>query len=194
MLLVITPALTAWSYPTGSGESIRVTQPYMNYFPMMNGYHIGVDLGSVWFDPLADNIRAVSDGEVVFAQDGYNQGWGTTVIVRHTLGPGNYLFSSYSHMVDGSLQVQKGDTLIEGDVIGTMGTTGNVTGKHLHFMIFARAYHDDPWDDISLGDLGYGYTPREKGKSFVWLNTRFYDPLDVLASLQTRAEQAPPRE
>ncbi len=193
IMLFITPAVGAWSYPTGSGQSIRVTQPYMNYFPTMNGYHIGVDLGTVWFDPIADNIRAVSSGEVLFAQDGYNQGWGTTVILRHTLGPGNYLFSSYSHMVHGSLNVKKGDIIAEGDSIGLMGDTGNTTGKHLHFMIFARAYHDDPWDDITLGDLGYGYTPSEKGKSFVWLNTRFYDPLDILESLKTREEEAPQR-
>lgn len=97
-------------------------------------------------------------------------------------------------MVDGSLQVAEGDQVTEGDTLGLMGATGNVTGKHLHFMLFSRAIGDPAWPEFSLTDLGYGYTKKPYGKVFVWEETRFYDPLDLLYTLQERNQPAPPRE
>lgn len=38
-------------------------------------------------------------------------------------------------MRDNSLCVQKGQNIVEGQVLGVQGTTGNSTGDHLHFEI-----------------------------------------------------------
>lgn len=38
-------------------------------------------------------------------------------------------------MRDNSICVQKGQNIVEGQVLGVQGTTGNSTGDHLHFEI-----------------------------------------------------------
>ena len=38
-------------------------------------------------------------------------------------------------MIQGSIQVAVGDEVEQGRVLGTMGSTGNSTGNHLHFEV-----------------------------------------------------------
>ena len=50
----------------------------------------------------------------------------------------------YYHMAAGSLKVQNGQTVEQGQVLGRMGATGNVTGAHLHFGIKVDGKWIDP--------------------------------------------------
>ncbi len=100
-------------------------------------YHLGYDLASVRRAPVA----AANNGKVVFA--GYNGIYGNTVIIDHGLG----LFSLYSHM--SSIEVQEGDLVEKGQLIGRTGDTGLAGGDHLHFAMILSGTYVTPiewWD------------------------------------------------
>lgn len=86
-------------------------------------HHSGVDLAA----PDGAPIRAIQSGRVVFADP--HGGYGNLIVVEHTNG----LTSHYGHCA--SIGVQLGEQVRSGQIIGTVGKTGRVTGPHLHFEI-----------------------------------------------------------
>ncbi len=86
----------------------------------------GVDIANV----CGTAVFASAEGLVVEAQGGWNGGYGKYVMIEHPNGTK----SRYAHLEE--INIEVGDYLGQGDVIGTMGNTGNVhgpTGCHLHF-------------------------------------------------------------
>lgn len=84
-------------------------------------FHYGTDFSVNSGEPIA----AFADGTVIAAQE--FDGYGLTLIIDH----GNGLTSLCAHC--SRLEVGFGDTVKKGDVIALVGSTGNVTGPHLHF-------------------------------------------------------------
>lgn len=58
--------------------------------------------------------------------------YGEVVFIRHDLN-GEAWETVYAHMRSGSRNVKVGDRVNQGQTIGTMGSTGQSTGQHLHF-------------------------------------------------------------
>jgi murein DD-endopeptidase MepM/ murein hydrolase activator NlpD len=83
--------------------------------------HFGVDLDGSTGDP----IEAANDGTVVMVRECYASG--NTVIVNHGAG----LYTLYFHM--SHFDVQPGDKVKQGQLLGRVGKTGRVTGPHLHW-------------------------------------------------------------
>jgi len=86
-------------------------------------YHTGIDLGAA----TGTAIRSVADGtvtRVAYDADGY----GNWVEVKHSDGS----VSRYAHMSSFS-NIQVGQQIGAGTVVGAVGSTGNSTGPHLHF-------------------------------------------------------------
>lgn len=95
------------------------------------GYHTGIDFISVTNNR---NIHSVLEGEVIEANSALGNGfdptgWGNYVIVRVR----NKWDLIYAHLSD--VKVRKGQLVSEGDILGTMGATGNTYGMHLHFEV-----------------------------------------------------------
>ena len=63
---------------------------------------------------------------------------GNTVILDHGQG----LYSYFAHLDD--FTVKKGDLVERGDLIGHVGSTGRVTGPHLHWSVRLRNARVDP--------------------------------------------------
>ncbi len=84
-------------------------------------HHNGVDLAA----PKNSHVRAVAPGRVVFADR--LAGYGKLVSVQHL---GGYT-SFYGHLND--IQVELGQPVRAGELIGLVGSTGTATGYHLHF-------------------------------------------------------------
>ena len=90
--------------------------------------HTGVDLSDM---QEGDTVRAVANGLVVFS--GYNSTYGVMVRIQHLLPDGSYVYSQYEHMMYGSLLIAQHEIVTIGQTIGRVGSTGFVTGAHLHF-------------------------------------------------------------
>ena len=93
-----------------------------------SGYHTGVDF------PVGKGtaVYAVGNGQVF--DTGYNSAYGNFVEIYH----GNNVYSFYAHA--SSVNVTKGQTVSKGQQIMLSGSTGNVSGPHLHFEIRSPGY------------------------------------------------------
>lgn len=105
--------------------------------------HMGVDLASLAASPVPAGNR----GRVVFAE---NLGiYGLTVVLDHGFG----LFSMYSHL--SQIDVQAGEMVERGALLGRTGTTGLAGGDHLHYGMMVGATFINPiewWDDHWIKD------------------------------------------
>ena len=93
-----------------------------------NGTDIAADAGTV--------ILAAADGIVLEA--GFDASEGNYVLIQH-----RGCETLYSHCK--SIAVQAGDTVFQGDSIGTVGKTGYATGDHLHFELRMNGQTADPY-------------------------------------------------
>lgn len=92
-------------------------------------FHTGIDL----VGNTDSKVLSVKNGEITWA--GWKNSYGNCVEIKHTGEDGKIFYTFYAHMRDNSICVLKGQTVVEGQVIGVQGTTGNSTGDHLHFEI-----------------------------------------------------------
>ena len=98
--------------------------------------HPGVDLDGETGDP----ITAAGPGVVTVAGPppaGYG-GYGLIVIIDHGQG----VSTLYAHL--SSVAVTAGQTVAPGDLVGAVGTTGIVTGSHIHFEVRVNGLPVDP--------------------------------------------------
>jgi murein DD-endopeptidase MepM/ murein hydrolase activator NlpD len=94
--------------------------------------HRGVD----YVAAIGTPIKSAGSGKVIEA--GYNQYNGNYVFIRHN---GTYT-TKYLHL--NKRKVKKGDSVKQGQIIGTLGKTGRVTGAHLHYEFIVNGVHRNP--------------------------------------------------
>ncbi|GLB48150.1 peptidase M23 [Neptunitalea sp. Y10] len=95
--------------------------------------HYAVDIVATANAP----VKAVADGRVIFAEWTVETGY--VMLIEHLNG----LISVYKH--NKSLTKTQGDFVKTGEVIGTVGNTGELTtGPHLHFELWNNGYAIDP--------------------------------------------------
>lgn len=75
------------------------------------------------------------DGSFGDGLDGWNGGYGRFVLIEHPFGDGAR--TRYAHMA--TVAVNIGEYVEQGEVIGTMGQTGDASGCHLHFEVYGAA-------------------------------------------------------
>lgn len=94
--------------------------------------HRGVDYAADRGTP----VMAAGDGKVIKASyDKYN---GHHVFIQH----GEKYVTKYLHFT--KRKVKKGQTVKQGQLIGTVGSTGMVTGSHLHYEFLVDGVHRNP--------------------------------------------------
>ena len=131
------------NYGTGYGDYIEtgltftlpvnkgfvITSPFgvwRNYYR-----HTGTDFSGTGF---GSPIYAIANGVVTQSVEWCgnnsckNGTLGSFVVISH----GNNYYTTYAHMIKGSLMVNVGDQVIMGQQIGKMGSTGRSSGAHLH--------------------------------------------------------------
>lgn len=90
------------------------------------GWHTGVDIVPHGDTPNLPFLYSCVIGEVVAYSSSGALGYHVTIKDLE----GN--FWRYCHMTAGSVRVEVGDRVTLNTIIGQMGSTGNVTGRHLH--------------------------------------------------------------
>lgn len=100
----------------------------------LDSFHTGLDFGGGTGLP----ITAPAPGIVVFAKDLTVRGQAT--IIDHGWG----VYSGFWHQSE--INVQVGQRVEQGDVIGLVGGTGRVTGAHLHWEVWVNGVQVDPLD------------------------------------------------
>ncbi len=107
-------------------------------FPSYAG-HSGVDIN---INVTGKKVVAAKSGTVVKSTalknpDGSYKSYGEYIMIAH----GDGTITVYAHMLAGSRTVSQNQTVSQGQVIGTVGSTGNSTGPHLHFEVRVKSYN-----------------------------------------------------
>lgn len=130
--------------------------------------HKGTDYAA----PTGTPVYASGDGKILFRN--IKGGYGKTVIIKH----GSNVRTLYAHLSRyGKFRV--GQKVMQGDIIGYVGSTGLSTGPHLHYEFIFNGVHRNPrtiFDKLPKAES----LPQNEMKSF----RRLADPL--LASLQAQ--------
>lgn len=141
------PGARKGSYYQANGESLQrayLTSPVaytrvssgfkMRFHPILNTWraHNGTDLAA----PHGTPVRTVGDGVVEFA--GVQNGFGNVVFIKHRNGHETV----YAHL--SRIDVKKGASVTQGELIGAVGATGWATGPHLHFEFRVNGQQKDP--------------------------------------------------
>jgi murein DD-endopeptidase MepM/ murein hydrolase activator NlpD len=115
-------------------------------------FHSGIDFSAVSGTP----VLATANGVVVDVDHSTKKvGYGNRIVIEHD----NEYRTVYAHLQD--INVSKGDTIIVGQEIGTVGTTGLSTGPHLHYEILHNRQAIDPLNlyqiDLEKEDIAKQY-------------------------------------
>eukprot|EP01037_Dinobryon_pediforme_P007649 gene7649-7711_t len=112
-----------------SGFGMR-RHPIFGYMKM----HTGVD----WAAPTGTPIFAAGNGVIIKAA--WTSGYGRRVEIQHT---GGYV-TTYNHMSGFGRSITEGAHVKQGQIVGYVGATGNVTGAHLHYEVIINGRFVDP--------------------------------------------------
>jgi murein DD-endopeptidase MepM/ murein hydrolase activator NlpD len=132
-------ARNTWARPIAGGY--RLTAEFGQCSGLWSSCHTGLDFATA----SGTAISSIAAGTVT--ETGYDGAYGNKTVVA--LEDGTEVW--YCHQT--SIDVAVGDTVAPGQVIGTVGSTGNTTGPHLHLEVHPRA--GDPADPAAvLADHG----------------------------------------
>jgi murein DD-endopeptidase MepM/ murein hydrolase activator NlpD len=123
---------TGWARPVGG----YITSQYgwrTNPVSGARQFHTGVDLAGTG---CGATIRAAHAGVVTYA--GWFGSWGYYVAIDNQDGTG----TGYAHIEAGGIGVQVGQKVSPGQPIARVGTTGQSTGCHLHYIVRVNGNRD----------------------------------------------------
>lgn len=100
--------------------------------PRGGGSHTGIDIEGYTGEPVV----AAESGTVIMAQ--WYAGYGKCVDISH----GEGVVTRYSHL--SRIEVEVGQNVDRGELVGNVGTTGYATGPHLHFEVIINGQARNP--------------------------------------------------
>lgn len=122
-----------FAWPTPGVYYITALFRDKEYYEWSGSVHKGTDIAKSG----GCNIVAAQSGKVIVASSNgsYNGGYGNYIVIEHGTSSkdGNRYTTLYAHLA--SVNVKVGQTVVKGQKIGYMGSTGWSTGTHLHFEI-----------------------------------------------------------
>jgi murein DD-endopeptidase MepM/ murein hydrolase activator NlpD len=119
-------------------DFVRVSSPFSTHrhHPILNRIraHKGVDYAARTGTP----VKAAGDGVVTF--HGTQGGYGHMIVISH----GEHYETAYAHLSNFKNNLQDGEHVKQGEIIGYVGQSGLATGPHLHYEFRVDGVHQDP--------------------------------------------------
>ncbi|MFJ9636207.1 peptidoglycan DD-metalloendopeptidase family protein [Streptomyces sp. NPDC101178] len=125
-----------WAKPVSGAYGTPFGKPGLMW---SSGRHTGLDFPAA----VGTAVKAVADGKVAMAKSGGP--YGNHIMLNH----GGGLTSLYAHL--NSILATVGDSVKRGQKIGTVGSTGNSSGPHLHLEARVNGKAVDPMTYLSGG-------------------------------------------
>lgn len=113
------------AYPVPGQYAGNITTPFVGAYPSHDGVDFGVGDGNTTVPCMA-----AADGTVQWVKTWFTS-YGHQIQIDHGRG----VSTRYCHLAAGSFRVKPGDRVSAGQRIATVGSTGNSSGEHLHFMV-----------------------------------------------------------
>ena len=111
------------------------TAHYLSGYDYTPPVHNGLDFDGDFGSP----IYAADSGVIIYS--GWSdRGYGNLIVIDHDGGWQTY----YGHLLDNTL-LPCGSSVVKGELIASMGSTGNSTGPHLHFELRSGGQPVNPW-------------------------------------------------
>jgi len=123
------------NYQEHSGFGPRI-DPFNDHMT----FHSGIDLAG----PMGAKIHTTAAGTVVAA--GRDGAYGNAIDIDHGFG----ITTRYGHLSE--INVEVGQKVAKGEVIGIQGSTGRSTGAHLHYEV---RYHDQAMNPKNFLEAGH---------------------------------------
>ncbi|MBE5805552.1 MAG: hypothetical protein E7313_02380 [Clostridiales bacterium] len=166
-----------------------------------DGNHKGMDLDADMGTPIyASNggvIEYLYNGCLYNVKKGMNEdcpdcancwNYGNHIKISHTDQSGTVVQTLYAHCTNIEENLKIGDTVSKGQLIGTVGTTGQSTGPHLHFEFIVNGEYVDPHDYIKEAGKPSGVNASSKSKTRGEIATEY----DENATLENIVEGTKP--
>lgn len=131
--------LNNWAWPSESGWT--GTDGYNWRIHPITGeraFHYGIDIAGTGYNSA---IYAANNGTVITKAEHYS--FGNYVVIDHNNG----YYTLYAHMNKFMPNMKVGDTVLRGQQIGYVGSTGYSTGPHIHFELWKGCQYCriNPW-------------------------------------------------
>lgn len=125
----------AYRLPYAKGETYKIDQGFGGRFSHQGDLQHALDFNM----PVGTEIYAARGGKVVLVEESFNQGGPS----EEMMDQANYItilhddgtFADYSHLRYQGVNVESGQQVSMGQLIGYSGATGFATGPHLHFVV-----------------------------------------------------------
>ncbi len=171
------PSSIEFRSPVRLGNHVKITSGFgeaRNPFTGTMEFHRGIDIAA----PIGENVLASASG--IVRSSGYGERNGKYIELEHKSG----YTSKYLHLND--QQVQAGDEVTSGDVIGHVGNSGKSTGPHLHFEVLKDGKALNPASLVPFETFGQN---RKEEKTSSILRARSMQRIELLIDKGTSDEE-----
>lgn len=109
-------------------------------------WHPGLDISRRDKSWMPNVVSPISGTVVKVRNYGWNGGYGSHLVIKRDDG----IEVLMAHFVEGKIYVREGESVVAGQIVGLMGTTGRSSGVHLHIEVIQNGIKRNPLQYFSI--------------------------------------------
>lgn len=119
---------TSWEWPTNQGYTFSSYYGYRLSVFGEGNFHSGLDIAGTGY---GSPVYAANNGTIHELKDLGDYSYGKHIIINHNNG----YYTVYAHLSGFNYNLSIGSSVLRGQIIGYVGSSGWATGPHLHYEI-----------------------------------------------------------